>query len=133
MLIAVIILLSALANKLFVSPYVESIIEVEKKGKTISKAIQIEILNATDSSGLAANAKKYMDDRGFDVVETGNFKTKKDFTYIIERMGNLEAAKKVSYALGIPDSLIVSEIDSSLSLVATVIIGKDFQKYQPFK
>ncbi len=133
LLLAVILLLTALINRLFIAPPVESSSEVEKGGRTIIKAIQIEILNATDSSGLAATAKKYMDDRGFDIVEIGNFKNKIDKTFIVDRMGDRETAEKVAYAFGLPDSLISSKIDSSLSLSASVIIGKDFYKYKPFQ
>ncbi len=133
LLLAIIIMGLALVNKIFVSPSVDSVIEVEKKGQIVTKTIQIEILNATDIGGLAAIAKKYLDERGYDVVETGNYKEKKDITFVIDRIGNSEAVKKVNFALGIPDSMIVIGIDSSISLIATVVIGKDYQKYNPYK
>jgi len=52
--------------------------------------------------------------RNFDVVEVGNFSEILPNTKIIDRVGDFASAKKVAKALGIADSLITTNIDSTL-------------------
>jgi hypothetical protein len=43
-------------------------------------------------------------------------------------MGDFASAKKVAKVFGIADSLIVTEIDSSLFVRTSIVIGQDYPK-----
>lgn len=123
------ILLSSFVFRVWISPPVDS----ELKGNTpLEKIIQVNVLNATGQQGLANKVRIYLRDRGFDVVELDNSKEIHDKSIILDRVGDKIASHKLSYALGIRDSLINTQIDSNLYLKATIIIGKDYQNLKPF-
>jgi hypothetical protein len=47
-------------------------------------------------------------------------------------VGDRQSALKIAHILGIPDSLVVSQIDSMLFVRASVILGNDLTNLQPF-
>lgn len=100
---------------------------------TPNEVIQINILNGCGEAGLAGKARRYLRARGFDVVEIGNAKKRIDESIIIDRVGDLSSAKKVAYAIGMSNSMIKTEIDSSLFLRSTIIIGKDYRDLDMFR
>lgn len=123
------ILLSSFVFRVWISPPINS----ELNGNTpLEKIIQVNILNATGQKGLANKVRIYLRDRGFDVVELDNSKELYKKSIILDRVGDKIASHKLSYALGIKDSLINTQIDSNLYLKATIIIGKDYQNLKPF-
>lgn len=95
-------------------------------------SIQINILNSTAQSGLADKARLYMRQRSFDVVEIGNYSPVQEASQVIDRVGDIEAAKMTARAIGISDSLVSSKIDSSLFIKATIILGNDYKKLKAF-
>lgn len=95
-------------------------------------SIQINILNSTAQSGLADKARLYMRQRSFDVVEIGNYSPVQEVSQVIDRVGDIEAAKMTARAIGISDSLVSSKIDSSLFIKATIILGNDYKKLKAF-
>lgn len=97
-----------------------------------ASSIQINILNSTASSGLADKARLYMRQRSFDVVEIGNHSPVQEVSQVIDRVGDIEAAKMTARAIGISDSLVSSKIDSSLFIKATIILGNDYKKLKAF-
>ena len=52
---------------------------------------------------------------------------------MIDRIGDPVSARKVAYALGIREERIETDIDSTLYLRATVIIGDDYRSLRPFE
>jgi hypothetical protein len=86
--------------------------------------IKVQVLNGTDISGLASAATRYLRDRGFDVVESGNSATRTDSTRVLNRSGNGDWAELVARALGVPGS--VTEIDSGRFVDVTVVLGRDW-------
>jgi hypothetical protein len=98
----------------------------------IPQVIQANILNGCGVTGLAGDVKHYLRARGFDIVEIGNYEEIQDKSIIVDRIGDMESAKKLALAMGISDSLIVTKIDSSLFLRASVVIGKDYNTLAPF-
>jgi len=116
-----------------VAPPVSASIENGIAKSTAQEVIQVNILNACGTSGLAAQTKEFLRARGFDVVEVGNSSEHFDKTVIIDRLGDMQSARQVAYALGVSDSCIVSRIDSNLFLRATVMIGSDFSGLKPFR
>lgn len=133
MLIIVCGMISAFVYRVFVSPPIEFAIDKNIKKATQQEVIQVNILNATDTSGIAMKVKQYLRSRGFDVVEIGNYKEKSDESFFIDRLGDINSAQKIAYALGIDESKYKTEIDSNLFLRVTVVLGNDFRKLKPFK
>lgn len=123
------ILLTSFVFRVWISPPVDS----ELEGDTpLEKIIQVNVLNATGKPGLANNIRIYLRDRGFDVVEVDNYSQLSNKTIIYDRVGDRIATHKLAYALGVKDTLIIPEIDSSLYLKATIIVGKDYKSLKPF-
>ena len=95
--------------------------------------IQVDVRNGCGVSGLAADMTDFLRSYGFDVVEHGDhssFDVQK--TRVIDRIGNLDAAKQVALALGLPESSISQEIRNDYYLDVSVIIGMDYRIVLPF-
>ena len=130
--IVAVMILSVLFRFVFSRPVSAEI--PEGKGRTASeRIIQISILNGAGENKIARKAMDYFRARGFDVVEVNNFKGIVDHSYVIDRVGDTTSAREVSFALGVPDSLIQSDIDSSLYLRCSVVLGKNYRLLKPFK
>ena len=133
MVVVVIVLFGSFVNQMFFTEQIDSTVFQRNDGVETEKRIQISILNACDVNGLASNAKMYLFRRNFDVLDVGNYDSIVSMSFIIDRVGNTLASGKVASAMGIADSLIITEIDSSLYLMNTVVIGKDYRELKPFK
>ncbi|MFB6230427.1 MAG: LytR C-terminal domain-containing protein [Salinibacter sp.] len=100
----------------------------------VGSIVQVEVRNGAGVDGLAARTTRYLRDQGFDVVKTGNhssFDQKKSM--VIDRIGNLDAARKVAEALGIPPDQVHQRVRRQYYLDASVIIGHDYQQLHPFQ
>ena len=97
------------------------------------RTIQLDVLNGAGESRLAQRLTDYLRSRGFDVVETGNFREELEKTLVIDRAGNKQAALQVAQALGIPEDQIMQKIDKNLYLDVSVFIGKDYKTLKPFR
>ena len=128
MLLFVTLLVMSFTNRVIISPPVDSHLEENIEKLNNLEVIQVSILNSTTINGLANKARNYMQLRNFDVVEIGNFTNQAPKSIIIDRMGDYASAKKVAKVFGIADSLIVTEIDSSLFVRTSIIIGQDYPK-----
>ena len=113
----------------------QSLGKMQKVMKSITgeENIQINILNSTETKGIASKARDYLIKNGFDVVDVGNINKIVKKSFIIDRIGDSLSSHKVAVAIGIPDSLIVKKIDSTLSLRSSIIIGEDFKELILFK
>jgi len=132
LLILISLLLSSFIDRVFITPPISANLPDELKTNK-QEVIQVNILNASGEPGLASKAKEFLRVRGFDVVEIGNNKTIVENSTVIDRLGDIGSAYKVAYAIGINDTLITTQIDSSLFLRSTILIGKDFALLKPFK
>lgn len=93
----------------------------------ISEVIQVQVLNGAGRAGLANRFTTALRKNGFDVVETGNFESFDiPNTYVIDRLGNLENARRVARALNLGEDRIVREVSEGFYLDATVVIGLDY-------
>lgn len=126
-----IVLLSSFTHRMFIQPSVNPYVDETNAGKENEK-IQVSVLNACGINGLAAETREYLRTRGFDVVEIGNYPETLNKSMICDRTGNVASAEKVAFALGINDSLIITEKDSTLFIRASIIIGNDFHTLKPF-
>lgn len=134
-LLSLMILMFALSMiyRFLVDPSVDPTLDKDVEKLSSEDVIQINILNACGVKGLASKARDYLRSKGFDVVDVGNYKTEVDHSFVIDRLGDLKSSKKVAFALGIADTLVITDIDSNLFLRSTVVIGKDYQKLIPFE
>jgi len=127
--VVVILLIWSFVNRTFIAPPVKP--ETVQGGKT--HTIQLDVLNGAGVPKLSQRFTDYLRARGFDVVETGNFKDSKvEKTRVIDRAGHIEAAQQVAEALGVPKSGVEQQIDRNSYLDVTVVIGKDFRLLKPF-
>lgn len=131
LIIIITIFLYFFIQRINTSP-VDSHIESEIEYLTPQEKIQINIFNGTEKQGLANFLRKYFIDRGFDVVEIGNYSKIADSTIVIDRIGDSLSAQKVASLLGIGKSRIKKKIDSSLFVRASIIIGLDYENLKPF-
>lgn len=130
---AVLLMLSSFVFRFVISPPVDGTLESDITPETVEESIQIEILNGCDVQKLAGKSRDFMRQRKFDVVDISNAKDILDKSIVIDRVGDVESARKVAYAMGINDSLIRTDVDSSLYLRASVLIGQDYKTLNPFK
>lgn len=100
----------------------------------VGEIIQVEVRNGCGVSGLAAKTTMYLRDHGFDVVEVGDHHSfNEPHSKVVDRVGDLEAAKKVAAALGIPEERVEQDIVEEVYLDASVILGKDYGNLRPFE
>ena len=130
--IATLVLVYALAAR-FVFPRTDATREANPAG-LVGEYIQVEVRNGCGVSGLAGRMTQYLRRHGFDVVEVGDHTSfDEPYSYVVDRVGDLEAARKVAFALGIPETHIRQEIRPEYFLDATIIIGKDYANLKPFQ
>jgi len=125
-------MLSSFINRVIISPPVQAEIDNGANTSQNDVVIQVNVLNACGETGLAAKVMEFLRLRGFDVVEIGNYPKKEEKSFVLDRLGDVRSARKVAYAIGVPDSLVVSALDSTLFVRSTVVIGKDFPLLKPF-
>lgn len=87
--------------------------------------VRVEVLNATDTRGLARRATMHLRDRGFDVLGMGNSGEQLDSTLVLDRSGHPEWAQRVARALG--GARIEARPDTSRYLDVTVLIGRSWR------
>ncbi|MFP4368655.1 MAG: LytR C-terminal domain-containing protein [Candidatus Kapaibacterium sp.] len=116
----------------FINPPVDAMLDDDTGSFTVEQVIQVNVLNACGEPGIAGFTKEYLRSRGYDVVEIGNNDNKLERSIVIDRVGDHKSARKVAYAMGINDSLIVTKIDSGMYLRSSVILGSDFKGLKPF-
>ncbi len=83
--------------------------------------ITVEVLNGTDTRGLARSAARYLRDAGFDVVYYGSAAERRDTTVVRDRRGHADWAVLARDVMQ-PASLEVSP-DSTRLVDLTVVIG----------
>ena len=92
--------------------------------------VRVEVLNGSGQAGLARSATDALRSQGFDVVFYGNAGAfGRDTSVVLDRVGQLDMARSVADALGIPR--VLSEPDSNLYLDATVVLGEDWEAPEP--
>jgi hypothetical protein len=118
----------SLLERHFLHPPVES----GRSGGAPGEIIQIDVLNGCGASGMASIFTAYLRARGYDVVETRNYKTfDMEESLVIDRTGNLKNAQKVAYALGVGKENIVQQINPDYYVDVSVVIGKDYTTLEP--
>ena len=86
--------------------------------------VRIEVLNATDTKGLARRAMLVMRDAGFDVVFFGNSSERADTTRVLDRSGHADWAALAARTMG--RAHVEQKPDSSRFLDLTVLVGRNW-------
>lgn len=95
--------------------------------------IKVEVLNGIGIDGIAAEVTDYLREKGFDVVNTDDAgRTDYIYSMVKDRTGNLSSARNLAEILNIDTLSVLQEINKSLILDATVILGRDYIHLAPF-
>lgn len=100
--------------------------------KESNKPLIVEVLNASGRKGLASELKQYLREQNnkgllrVDVIDTGNYPTEQDTSFIIDYSGKLVQVTQVSRAIGI-NGEIRRETSTSAICDSQIVLGKDFQ------
>ena len=99
-----------------------------------ARVIQLDVLNGCGAKGVGSKFTTYLRSCGFDVVEMKNYKTfNVQQTLIVDRIGDLELARRVASALGVSSKNIIQQINPDYFVDVSVVIGNDFVKLSPTK
>ena len=99
----------------------------------VGQIIQVEVRNACGVTGLAKTTTDFLRRKGFDVVEVGDHdEFNVERSVVIDRIGDLDAARKLATTLGLPADRVEQDIREDFYLDASVIIGKDYEIMRPF-
>ncbi len=103
-------------------------------GHLVGDIIQVEVRNGCGVAGLAAETTMFLRQHGFDVVEVGDFhRFDEAHSRVVDRVGDLESAKKVASVLGISEDRVEQDIGQEYYLDATIILGSDYETLRPFE
>lgn len=97
-----------------------------------NKPLIVEVLNASGRKGLASQLKQYLREQNnkgllrVDVIDTGNYPTQEDTSFIIDYSGKLVQVTQVSHAIGI-NGEIRRETSATAICDSRIVLGKDFQ------
>ena len=86
--------------------------------------IRVEVLNATDTRGLARQAMFFLRDAGFDVVYFGNTNERPSTTVVRDRSGHPDWAALAAKVMA--PARIEQKPDSSHFLDLSILVGRDW-------
>jgi len=128
-------LIFSLISNFFASPG-EDRLSVDPPPLVEEKVITVQVLNGCGVQGLANEITQYLRNKNFDVVDVGNYEDGFDLeqTLVLDRVSlGSKYAKKVAKALGVNKNLVTPNLEKSLQLMVTVIIGTDYKKLKVYK
>lgn len=136
MLVTAVVLLVVLAYALIVrfsTPRVDPLRE-SNPGQLQGARIQVEVLNGSGVDQLAAVARTYLRERGFDVIAVGNYaRSDVEESFILDHVGDRPAAEKVAAAVGLsPDRIEDASSPDALHDVS-IVLGMDYEILNPYK
>ena len=106
------------------------------KPQVEEKVITVQVLNGCGVPGLANKIGQYLRNKNFDFVDDGNYEGGwgVEQTLVLDRV-SLESkyAKKVAKELGVNKNHVAPQLEDSLQLMVTVIIGADYKKLKAYK
>ena len=104
----------------------------DQEDGAVRDIIQVEVRNGCGIGGLAGVMTLFLREHGYDVVEVGDYESFDVLrSMVIDRVGNLETARKVAEELGIEQ--VEQDIRPEYFLDASVVIGLDYETLRPFK
>ncbi len=122
------------ADSYFARPAAEPQEPSASAARTPAKVIQLDVLNGCGASGIAARFTSFLRTSGFDVVEMKNYKVRTiEKTMVVDRVGDLAAARRVAAALGVQEANVVQQLNPDYFVDVSVIIGADYKSLEPLK
>ncbi len=110
--------------------------ETKLSPRVEEKVITVQVLNGCGVLGLANEITQYLRNKNFDVLDEGNYEGGWDLeqTLVLDRV-SLESkyAKKVAKELGVNKNQVAPQLEDSVQLMVTVIIGTDYKKLKVYK
>ncbi len=104
----------------------------DREDGLVTEIIQVEVRNGCGIEGLAGAMTLFLREHGYDVVGVGDYESfEAPRSMVIDRVGNLEMARKVAQELGIEQ--VEQDIRPEYFLDASVVIGLDYETLRPFK
>lgn len=129
--LAVLILVYALVTRTL-TPRVDPVREANPAG-LVGDIIQVEVRNACGADGVAGTTTQFLRQHGFDVVEVGDHESfDLETSTVVDRVGDIETARKIAAALGIDEAHVVQDVQPNYYLDASVLIGRDYKHLAPF-
>ena len=105
-----------------------------KSSEKPPRVIQLDVLNGCGVKGAGARFTDVLRASGFDVVEMKNYKTfSVSKTLVIDRVGDLKAARRVASSLGISEKNVIQQLNPDYFVDVSVVIGEDFSQLQLFR
>jgi hypothetical protein len=99
-----------------------------------SRSLEVEVLDGAGNMRAAQQMTNILRAQGYDVVEMKkNYDDVEERTFIFDRSGNLDAARKLATILGISQDKVFQKIDRTLYLDITVVMGKDYSRLKSFQ
>ncbi len=88
---------------------------------------EIQVLNGCGELGAAESIKAFLQERGFNVIESGNAESfRYDQTVVASRKEEMRIARQVAAVLG--TSNVISLVNESKLFDVTVFVGNDYKK-----
>lgn len=91
----------------------------------VSEGARIEVLNGTNSGGLAETTGSYLSSQGLNIVSTGNTDYSES-TYIIYHSATMNAVNYLASLMQVTNSRINNQYVANASVDVTVILGNDW-------
>jgi serine/threonine protein kinase len=104
-----------------------------------SQPIRIEILNGAGKKGIAKQLRRFLEKEGFQVVGTENYRINGRIYWNVRRsvikgsFQNPDAVKALRNATGLPYQAPKTYRTQNRQATVSIILGKDYRKYRPFK
>jgi hypothetical protein len=99
-----------------------------------NRSLEVEVLDGAGSMRAAQYMTNVLRAQGYDVVEMKrNNSEVEERTFILERSGNLDAARKLATMLGVSQDKVFQKIDRTRYLDISVVIGKDYSRLKVFQ
>lgn len=139
------VLIASMVSEFFVSPNEQELSlnaseatseENHRARRPANGKITVEVLNGCGVDRLAHDLGAYLREKNFDVVNIDNYPGGFDIerTLILDRVSMARThARKVAEALGVPGSQVIEQMDDSMQLMVTVIIGNDYKSLKVYE
>ena len=96
------------------------------------RVLQLDVLNGCGAKGVSAKFTSYLRAHDFDVVDIRNYRSSHlPQTLVVDRVGNLEAARRVAAALGVDQEHVVQQLNPDYFVDVSVVIGLDYAQLSP--
>jgi hypothetical protein len=98
------------------------------------QSLEVEVLDGAGNMRAVQRMTNFLRAQGYDVVEMKkNNGEVEERTFLFDRSGNLDAAKKLAAILGVSQDKVFQKIDHTLYLDITVVVGKDYTRLKAFQ